>query len=103
MISEGHVDKITDLSKELLEGAKLTNESLNKLRQILSENHNTQADKSCLKSSLGSYLKMIPEVNVTGLQALLDKDAHICKQTLEKSKENFNTFQQTYTKFINKQ
>ena len=73
------MEQITTFKKEFLEEVKTVNASVNSLRDKISSSHNAEMGKSCLKSKLDSYLKLIPVINEDKLEKLFDRDEESCK------------------------
>ena len=78
MIAESQLEQITQFKKEISTELANVNKAITALREKISGNHNEESAKSILKSSLSSYMKVVPEIDVEGLEKLLDKDLKIC-------------------------
>ena len=70
---------------EILEEAKFLNDRGIKLREKISKTHsNAGHAHSFLKSSLETYLKLVPAIDFDGLRTALDKDVETCKTISER-------------------
>ena len=80
---------VVKFRNEILEEAKFLSDRGIKLREKISKTHSTAGHAhSFLKSSLDSYLKLVPAVDFDGLATVLDKDVDTCKTISARSAES---------------
>ena len=70
------------------------------LRKKIQDTHAAGADKSYLKSSLASYEKCVPAINVDGIKKQLDLDVEAVEGIEERAKESVAIVKANYSKFM---
>ena len=67
---------------EMLAKIKQVAEQILEIRDQVSNEHNSQPDKSFMKSSLDKYLEALPAFDLEAIEKLFDKDLKICEIAL---------------------
>ena len=102
-VAKRHVEESKQYCDELLAETIVVEKQVAALRKKIQETHAAGADKSYLKSSLASYEKCVPAINVDGMKKQLDSDIKVVEGIEERAKESVAIVKANYSKFMAEQ